>query len=765
MPELPDLLAGMNHPQRQAVQHPGGPLLILAGAGSGKTRVLTHRIGWLLATRRAKPYQILAITFTNKAAEEMRERVAALTDQSGRGLWVMTFHAACARILRRDGHALGYSTNFTIYDTGDTRRIIKRLVGKAEDNGSEQPEGGVRGVHSVISAAKNQLLTPDLWLEAKLAEDLDERHGTQIRATYEVWRGYEAELRSANALDFDDLLLATHRLLAEHHDVREHYRQRFAHILVDEYQDTNQAQYQLLKLLVGHDRNLTAVGDADQSVYAFRMADIRNILNFESDFPDATVIKLEQNYRSTQTILNAANAVIANNTQRKEKTLWTERDGGEPIHVHELSSSTSEAPLAVEIIRAHQAAGGALRDVAILYRTNGQSQPFEEALAADGIPYQIAGGLRFYDRSEVKDAIAYLRLLSNPSDDEALSRIINVPRRGLGDAALNSIRVMAAESGSPLLEAARVVAGTLGSTRGTNLLEFVELVTDLLAYTQEHPGVAQLLQRLYDRTGLVPSETSEAERAQAKRENLLQLLTVAASYDARHPDGGTLSSFLETVTLAGDTDSLEAERDQVTLMTLHASKGLEYPVVILVGMEDGLFPHDRAMREGPAAIEEERRLCYVGITRAERILHITHCRQRMLYGKLSSAEPSRFLLEIPQTVREQHTHAVRDEHLAQGFTPDSLPAVLEPPAAPRPLPQPAQTPPVPQPPAVIAAVPAVPAAEDGYRPTAGDRVTHPTLGVGAVKQADGLQATVVFDAEPGKPYEMHARLARLQLVA
>jgi DNA helicase-2/ATP-dependent DNA helicase PcrA len=764
MLELPDLLTGMNPPQREAVQHPGGPLLILAGAGSGKTRVLTHRIGWLLATRRAKPHQVLAITFTNKAAEEMRERVGALTGQTGRGLWVMTFHAACARILRRDGHALGYFSNFTIYDTSDSRRVIKRLLGAGEREDADQPEGGVRGVQAVISAAKNQLLTPDLWLESQRGYTLDERMAPQVQATYDVWCSYQEELRRANALDFDDLLVATHRLLAEHHEVREQYRHRFTHALVDEYQDTNQVQYQLLKLLVGPERNLTAVGDADQSIYAFRQADIRNILNFETDFPDATVIKLEQNYRSTQMILNAANAVIANNTQRGAKTLWTEQDGGELVQVHEVATSDGEPALAVDIIREHQVAGGALRDVAVLYRTNSQSQPFEEALAGEGIAYQMAGGMRFYERAEVKDALAYLRLLSNPADDEALARIINVPRRNLGDAALNSIRVMAAESGAALLDAARAVAGTLGSARGTNLLAFIELVDDLLAYTQERPGVAQLLDRLYQRTGLLPDESLDDERVNGRRDNLLQLLTVAATYDTKHPDGGTLTAFLETMSLAGDTDTLEDERDEVTLMTLHASKGLEYPIVILVGMEERLFPHERAMRESADAIEEERRLCYVGITRAQAQLHITHSRQRLLYGKVLSAEPSRFLLEIPQTVYETHSHGLRQENLVKQFTPETVPAVLT-------APSPSVVPPLvesPQPAVAVVQPAALPAAvaavDDVYSPSAGDRVTHPTLGVATIRDAEGQLATVIFDDEPGKEYEMHARLARLQPV-
>ena len=382
----------MNEPQREAVQHPGGPLLILAGAGSGKTRVLTHCIAWLLATRRVKPHQVLAITFTNKAAEEMRARASALTGHSSGGLWLMTFHSACARILRRDGHALGYTPTFTIYDTADSRRVIKRLLGAGAGEDSEQAGGGARGVHDEISAAKNQMLGVEQWLAQHSHPDLA---GT----TAQVWHAYDAELRHANALDFDDLLLATRRLLAEHHDIAEEYRRRFAHV-VDEYQDTNQVQYQLLKQLIGVERNLTAVGDIDQAIYSFRQADIRNILSFETDFADAAVIKLEQNYRSTRAILDAASAVIAHNTQRRPKTLWTDKDGGRPVQVHALATSDDRPTSPSRSLATIATPAGRLGDVAVLYRTNSQSQPFEEALAAHGLPYQMAGTLRFYERAE-----------------------------------------------------------------------------------------------------------------------------------------------------------------------------------------------------------------------------------------------------------------------------------------------------------------------------------------------------------------------------
>jgi DNA helicase-2/ATP-dependent DNA helicase PcrA len=723
----------MNEPQREAVQHPGGPLLILAGAGSGKTRVLTHRIAWLLATRRVKPHQVLAITFTNTAAEEMRARASALTGHSGRGVWLMTFHAACARILRRDGHALGYAPTFTIYDTADSRRVIKRLLGAAAGEDSEQAGGGARGVHAEISAAKTQMLSVEQWLSQRPHPDLA---GT----TAQVWHAYDAELRRANALDFDDLLLGTHRLLAEHHDIAEEYRRRFAHVLVDEYQDTNHVQYQLLRQLVGAERNLTAVGDVDQAIYSFRQADIRNILSFETDFADAAVIKLEQNYRSTRAILDAANAVIAHNTRRRPKTLWTDKDGGRPVQVHELATSDDEAELAVQLARAHRGAGGKLGDVAILYRTNSQSQPFEEALSAHGIPYQMAGALRFYERAEVKDAIVYLRLLSNPADDEAFARIINVPRRNLGDAALNSIRIVAAETATALLAAARAAAGTLGTARAASLVAFLDLLDDLRAYAQEHPGIARLLDRLYDRTELVPEETSD-ERANSRRENLLQLLSVAAGYDAKHPDGGTLSDFLEAMSLAGDTDALEGERDHVTLMTLHASKGLEYPIVILTGMEEKLFPHDLALRGGPEVIEEERRLCYVGTPRAQTELHITHARKRVLYGKVTSPQPSRFLDELAQTASEQPAQARPGDDLASEIsrapTADAVTIILLSPA---------------------------PAAQPEFMLAVGDRVQHPSLGSATIMAADGLAVTALFDREPHRPYDMHARLARLQRI-
>jgi DNA helicase II / ATP-dependent DNA helicase PcrA len=739
-----ELLAGMNPPQREAVQHPGGPLLILAGAGSGKTRVLTHRIAWLLATRGVKPHEILAITFTNKAAAEMRARASTLTGHSGHGLWLMTFHAACARILRRDGQALGHTPAFTIYDSADSRRVIKRLLGATAADDSDQA-GGARAVHAAISAAKNQMLSVEQWLTRQPHPDVA---GT-AEATAQVWEAYDAELRHGNALDFDDLLLATHRLLAEHPDIAAHYRQRFAHVLVDEYQDTNRAQYQLLKQLVGPERNLTAVGDVDQAVYSFRQADIGNILSFETDFPDAAVIKLEQNYRSTTAILDAANAVIAHNTQRRPKTLWTDKTGGHPIRVHELATSDDEAELAVNIAVQHRGAGARLGDVAILYRTNSQSQPFEEALTAAGIPYQMAGALRFYERAEVKDAIAYLRVLANPLDDEAFARILNVPRRNLGDAALNSIRIVAAETGTPLLAAARAAAGTLGTARAASLVALLELLDDLLAYAQEHPRVERLLDRLYQRTGLVPEQTSD-ERANSRRENLLQLLSVAAGYDDKHPDAGSLSDFLESMSLAGDTDAVQVERDHVTLMTLHASKGLEYPVVILTGMEEKLFPHEHSLRSTPEAIEEERRLCYVGITRAQTELHITHARKRVLYGKVIITQPSRFLAELEQTPSPQSTEPQPDELPSEAASASAAAAAMaslpSPAAAPEPLPVPS-----------LAA-----ATEPALALSAGDRVEHPSRGAATITAAEGLAVTAVFDREPGRPYEMHARLARLR---
>ena len=629
-------LHGLNGPQREAVLHTDGPLLVIAGAGSGKTRVLTHRIAHLIAERRAQPWQVLAITFTNRAASEMKQRVEELVGSPvAARMWVSTFHSACGRMLRRDAERIGYRSSFTIYDGADQVRLVKACM---EELTLDPKRFAPRAVHAAISNAKDQLLT---------AQDYGGRVGSFFeQAVADVYEQYERRLQAANAMDFDDLIMKTVLLLDAVPEVRERWQEAFRYVMVDEYQDTNHAQFRLVSALSERHRNIAVVGDQDQSIYAFRGADIRNISEFEHDFPNARVIALEQNYRSTQTILDAANAVIAHNTDRKEKHLWSELGSGDPVRLVECEDEHAEARfVAAEIARA-VAEGSSASEVAVFYRMNAQSRVLEDVLVRQGIDYRVIGGPKFYERAEIRDAIAYLQVIDNPADELSLRRIVNQPRRGIGQSSIEKLAAHAASSGVGLADAIETVEGAgLGSAATARVADFRELVHELRASAAEL-GVAGLLERVLVITGY--RAMLEAERsieAQGRMENLDELIGVAREYEQRGEAGAGLSDFLQEISLFTDQDSLEQERSHVTLMTLHNAKGLEFPIVFVIGLEEGLFPHQRSIDEGNE--EEERRLCYVGMTRAQRRLVLTNARSRTIFGMRGYNLPSRFLSELP----------------------------------------------------------------------------------------------------------------------
>jgi DNA helicase-2/ATP-dependent DNA helicase PcrA len=646
------LLADLNEPQRKAVRHGEGPLLVLAGAGSGKTRVLAHRVAYLLATGAARPGEVLAITFTNKAASEMRERVEALVGRTARAMWVTTFHSACARILRVDAERLGYSKRFTIYDEADSLRMVKRCM---EELGVDPKQHPPRRIRAQISGAKNRLIDAAGFAEVQ--------SGPIGEIAANVFALYEKRMRAANAMDFDDLLVRTVDLLEGLEEVRDRWRRSFRHVLVDEYQDTNHAQYRLLQLLTAGHGNLMVVGDEDQSVYGFRHADIRNILDFERDFPDAEVVKLEQNYRSTQTILSAANAVVENNRERRPKRLWTEIAGGEPLQLSELADEHEEARwVAGEIERLGEEEGVGREDVAVFYRTNAMSRVLEDTLVRFELPYQVIGGTKFYERAEVKDAIAYLSLLANPADQVSFARVVNSPRRGIGNTSQGRLAAYANTAGLPIWEvAARAeqVPG-LGAAAIKAISRFYEAMEGLRARA-DSDSVSGLLEAVLHETGYL--EALAAERtveAEGRAENLEELVSVAAEFDANRQLEGEvanlapLEEFLQQISLYSEQDGLRDE-SLITLMTLHNAKGLEYDTVFIVGCEDGAFPHMRALEEGGE--EEERRLCYVGITRAKRRLYMTWARERRLFGRAEHSLPSRFVDELPTELTERHSSA------------------------------------------------------------------------------------------------------------
>jgi len=643
------LVEGLNEPQRQAVEHSEGPLLILAGAGSGKTRALTRRIAYLVGTRQARASEILAITFTNKAAAEMRERVQQLVGNQARAMWVMTFHSACARILRADADKLNYTRGFTIYDEADSVRLVKQCV---EELGVDPKRYSPRAIKRQISDAKSQLLDAAAF-KLKVG-------GYFEQTVAEVYELYEKRIHAMNATDFDDLLLQSVRLFQTFPEVLERYRRAFRYVLVDEYQDTNHAQYVWLRLLADEHRNLAVVGDDSQAIYSFRGADIRNILDFEHDFPDATVVKLEQNYRSTQAILDASNAVIANNRRQKEKHLWTDVGKGDPVRVRELEDEHAEARFVAGEIERHVEGGGSRDDVAVFYRTNAQSRVLEDTLVRYGVSYQVIGGTRFYERAEVKDALAYLTLLTNPQDVVSFQRIVNSPRRGIGQTSQGRIVSHANTIGEPIFDVASAPEDVPGL--GAAAIKAVGRFMDTMQKLRDRADGARVGDLLNDALHEVGYfEGLEKERtieAQGRLENLEELVGVAREYDAARggaldapgtDDGGgqepSVEEFLQQVALFSQQDELGDDEGVVTLMTLHNAKGLEYDVVFMIGCEDGVFPHSRAIEAGD--VEEERRLCYVGMTRARRDLTLTHARTRALYGGREWNVPSRFLAEIP----------------------------------------------------------------------------------------------------------------------
>jgi DNA helicase-2/ATP-dependent DNA helicase PcrA len=633
-----DLLEGLNPPQREAVLHGDGPLLILAGAGSGKTRVLTHRIAYLVHTQQARVGEILAITFTNKAAAEMRERVGMLLGHSTRAMWVMTFHSACARMLRREAERLGYTSRFTIYDASDSRRLVKRCLDQIDADPKRFTPGAV--AHQ-ISDAKNKLRSADEY--AQMTD------GWFERTVADAYKLYESELVRMNAMDFDDLLFRMVNVLELFPEVRARYAAAFRHVLVDEYQDTNHAQYKLLQLIAGDHKNLAVVGDDAQSVYSFRGADIRNILDFQDDFPDAAVIKLEQNYRSTQTILDASNAVIAHNRAQMHKTLWTDQGAGDPVMIRELEDEHAEGRFVLGEVQRLRDEGVSLAEIAVLYRTNAQSRVLQDALVRADVPFQIIGGTKFYERSEIKDALSYLTLLANPADAISFTRVANSPKRGIGQTSLSRVLAHAETMGISTWEAASDPAGVpgLGTAAIRSFDRFMSVMEGLRERVADNVPMGDLLEAVLHETGYL--EALQAERtieAQGRIENLEQLVEVAREFDGtRAAEEDRLDQFLQETALRSDTDKLAADEGMVTLMTLHNAKGLEYPIVFIIGMEEGVFPHSRSLDEG--TLEEERRLCYVGMTRAMRSLTLTHARQRNVFGSRAYGLPSRFLSEIP----------------------------------------------------------------------------------------------------------------------
>ena len=630
---------GLNPDQLDAVVHESGPLLVIAGAGSGKTRVLTHRIAHLIHSG-VHPSKILAITFTNKAAAEMRERVGALVGPVVKTMWVSTFHSACVRILRANGDLLGYPRQFSIYDAADSNRLTGYVI---RDLGLDAKRFTPRGVHGIISLWKNELVDPE-EAQRRAQNIFDRKHA-------DVYAEYQARLLKAGAMDFDDLLTNTVKLFREHPDVLEHYRQRFQHILVDEYQDTNQAQNEMVLLLADGHRNVCVVGDTDQSVYKFRGADFRNIIDFEEAFPDVTTVILDQNYRSTQTILDAANAVIDNNVERKPKSLWTDSGAGERIVRYHAEDEGDEATWVAGTARQlHADDATNFREMAVLYRTNAQSRVIEEAFMRLGVPYKVVGGTRFYDRREIKDALAYLRAVVNPVDEVSVKRVLNVPKRGVGDASVAKLDAFAATEGVPFVEALRRAdeAGVTGpAVRGiASFVDLLDRMATIVADPDQGPG--DVLQAAIEVSGyLAELEAEDTVEAHSRIENLGELVGSAREFTV-------MDEFLEQVALVADTDELpdgETVEDQAVLMTLHSAKGLEFPVVFLVGCEEGIFPHIRALTE-PAEMEEERRLAYVGITRAMRRLYMSHAWSRQLFGSTQYNPPSRFFDEIPADLVE-----------------------------------------------------------------------------------------------------------------
>ena len=742
----------------KAVTHPGGPLLVVAGAGSGKTRVLTHRIAWLVREKGLSPFAILAITFTNKAADEMRSRVARLVGRVAERMWVSTFHSACVRILRREAPLLGYQPSFSIYDQADAVRLTGYVVRDLGLDGKKFPS---RAVHAAISGAKNELLSAAAYAERARRSSIFERK------IGEVYQEYQRRLVSANAMDFDDLLALTVQLFREHPESLGFYQERFAHVLVDEYQDTNRAQNELVIQLAGQHHQVTVVGDSDQSIYGWRGADVRNILEFERAFPDATVVVLDQNYRSTQRILDAANAVISNNLARKPKDLWSSRDGGEPIVRYLAEDEHQEgAWLASEVMRLRGDEGYRWGDMAVFYRTNAQSRAIEEELVRQGVPYKVVGGPRFYERREVKDMLAYLHAIANPEDEVSLKRVLNVPRRGVGDTSLGRLDAWAAAKGMSFAEAlAHAGEAGISGRALAGIGSFLALMEELRAMLAgandgasdadgvgslptpgggdsppEGPaarppaGPAELLQAVLDRTNYLEELRAQGGNpfeVEGRVENVEELLGAATEV-------GTLADFLTEVSLVADTDEVDQDDSSVTLMTLHTAKGLEFPVVFITGMEEGVFPHLRALGE-PDELEEERRLCYVGVTRAKERLYISYAWCRSLWGETQYNPPSRFIGEIPDQLVRASGAPARSQRRSRDETRREL---VE--AAMR---------------RGRAGMPVQGTGAEALGLGAGDAVVHARYGEGVVievnGQGAGAEATIRFPSAGEKRFSLH----------
>ncbi|WHY19008.1 DNA helicase PcrA [Paenibacillus sp. G2S3] len=641
---IQDAVSRLNPPQRQAVETTEGPLLIMAGAGSGKTRVLTHRIAWLIANRKAPPWAILAITFTNKAAREMQERVSKLVGPEGRDIWVSTFHSMCVRILRKDIERIGFTSNFSILDSTDQLSVIRNCMKELNiDTKKFEP----KAVQAIISASKNELITPAQY-EQKVGDYFE-------GLVAKVYKMYQRRLRSNNSLDFDDLIMKTIELFKEVPEVLDFYQKKFKYIHVDEYQDTNRAQYMLCRMLADSHHRICVVGDSDQSIYRWRGADITNILNFEEDYPEAKTILLEQNYRSTANILNAANGVIALNSGRKPKRLWTDSEEGAKIKVYRADSEHDEGYFVTGEISKNVKQGQAYQNHAILYRTNAQSRVIEEILIKSDIPYQIVGGIKFYDRKEIKDLLAYLRLLSNPDDDISLTRIINVPKRGLGDTTVGKLAAAAGERGVSIFRVLQTVddLGFAGRTRNM-LVEFYDMI-EALHRMVEFLSVTELTEKILEMSQYrLELQNENTLESRSRLENIDEFLSVTMEFEKNNEDK-SLVSFLTDLALIADIDSVnddeEDRSDAVVLMTMHSAKGLEFPTVFIVGMEEGVFPHSRAFQDNDE-LEEERRLAYVGITRAEKQLFLSCARMRTLFGRTTANQPSRFIEEIPEELKE-----------------------------------------------------------------------------------------------------------------
>ncbi len=735
MPQTTDhpLLEGLNPPQRQAVEHEGGPLLVIAGAGSGKTRVLTHRVAWLLSERDVHPLEVLAITFTNKAADEMSERLGRLVgegivgverDARGRprrrfgGMWVQTFHSACARILRTDAVHLGWPKSFTIYDSGDAQRLAGLVI---DELGIDTKSLSPRGAVNAISAAKNDLVDFETYAA-------DARGPWECRVA-DVYRNYQLRLQRAGAFDFDDLLVKVVELLQLHPQVLERYRRQFRHVLVDEWQDTNRVQYELVRMLAQEHRQVLVVGDDAQSIYAFRGADIRNILDFQHDFPDATRITLDRNYRSTQTILDAANALIANNPRQIRKRLWTDAGAGGPVVVYHADSEHDEAAFVAEEVQRLARAGLSRDQIAVFYRTNAQSRVLEEVLVRLAVPYQVVGGTRFYDRKEVKDVLAYCQLLENPADDVAARRVVNTPRRGIGDKSEDAVAAFATRQRTPFLEACRraVEIPTLSTRANVAIQGFVSFLDVLRTrIVEERLTPAEVVDAIVDDTGMRRElEADHSPEAEGRLENLAELAGVAQDLTDRFP-GATLGDFLERVALVAEVDDLEADAEgagRVVLMTLHNAKGLEYDAVFVTGMEEGLFPHQRTLDQ-PEELEEERRLAYVGLTRARTHLALTHAWSRTIFGATTQTIPSRFLSEVPAELVDDRGGdrggpSRRAFGRLVGRRGGSGPGAR----LARPTPR----------------------DDDGGDLAAGDRVLHPQMGLGRILELDSDREEAVID--------------------